>query len=85
MYKLLHIIFVFIFVIIVLNVPENDVILDKLYLKDLITRNNNININNLLKKHKDIEKDLSLLYIDDLLKKNSLNIDDFIEEVTKKI
>ena len=84
MYKLLHIIFVFIFVIIVLNVPENDVILDKLYLKDLITRNNNININNLLKKHKDIEKDLSLLYIDDLLKKNSLNIDDFIEEVTKK-
>ncbi|NGX34375.1 MAG: hypothetical protein K1060chlam1_00728 [Candidatus Anoxychlamydiales bacterium] len=86
MYKLLQIVFVFIFVVIILSIPENYVIIDRLHLKGLIARNNNVNINNLLKEnnYKDIEKEQFFLSIDTLLKKISFNIDDFIEEVTKK-
>ncbi len=86
MYKLLQIIFVFIFVIIVLNVSDNEAMLDKLYLKGLVTKNDNININNLLKENrcKHSEKEQSLLYVDTLLKKISLNADDFIEEISNK-
>ncbi|NGX63062.1 MAG: hypothetical protein KR126chlam6_00468, partial [Candidatus Anoxychlamydiales bacterium] len=86
MYKLLHIFIIFIFVIIVLNAPDNDVIINRLHLKGLISKNDKIDIDNLLKekKYKENGKEHTALFVDILSKNLSLNIDELIDEVLKE-
>ncbi len=80
MYKLLQIIFVFLFVIIILNMPDNDVMLDKLHLKYLIIKRQNIN--SLSKKYpRNKKEEQSICNV--LLKKKPSNIDDLLKKLSK--
>ncbi|NGX56874.1 MAG: hypothetical protein K1060chlam5_01122 [Candidatus Anoxychlamydiales bacterium] len=82
MFKLLHILFIFIFVIIILNAPENDVLINKLYLNGLIAEKETIHKPTKLNSNK-IEKKHDYLIAEDLIKDISLNIDELNKYVFK--